>query len=176
MRDLATHLVQRQNRQFSEAQARMARYRAYLDRVDGLFAQVRAWLQPLCDQGRLAFRHPVQRRDCVIRPEPIVSLEVVLGRFSLTFTPLRPDQAGIECPKPAGGPANPVFGVTLDPTHPTCWTLPAALTLLPDETGGWRVDQGPSIPESTPFDPRFLATFLAQCLEAADQDRSRRRP
>ena len=166
--DLAAHLVQRQNRQFSEAQARMAQYRAYLGRVDGLFAEVRTWLQPLCDQGLLAFRDPIQRRDCLIRQEPITGLEVVLGRFSLNFIPLRPDQAGMEGPKSAGGPANPVFGVTLDPTHPTCWALPAALTLLPDEGGNWRVNQGRSLTQSQSFDERFLASFLAQCLAAVD--------
>ncbi|BDU68727.1 hypothetical protein GETHOR_08280 [Geothrix oryzae] len=167
--ELAAHLAHRQERQWTEAQERMARYRAYLDQVDTLFAQVQAWLQPLCDQGLLTFRRPLVLKDCVIRPEPIVGLEVDIGRFSLDFTPLRPGQAGLTGPKSARGPANPVFGVTLRPTHPSCWTLPEALTLVPEEGGGWRVSQSPVISGPTAFNDRFLAAFLAQCLEAADQ-------
>lgn len=167
--DLAAHLAQRQERQFSEAQERMVRYRAYLDRVDGLLAEVRAWLQPLCDQGLLTFRRPLVLKDCVIRPEPIVGLDVVLEPCALKFTPLRPGQAGLEPFSPAVGPPHPVLGVTLSPIHPSFLALPPSLTLLPDEAGGWRVSQGPALPGPTTFNDRFLAAFLAQCLEAVDQ-------
>jgi hypothetical protein len=166
--DLAAHLVQRQNRRFSEAQALMARYRAYLDRVDGLFAEVRAWLQPLCDQGLLSFHHSLIRRDCLIRPEPILGLKVVLGPFSLIFTPLSPDLAGVEDLSPAVGPPKPVFCIVLSPTHRSPKALPASLTLVPDEGGNWRVNQGRSLTQSQSFDERFLASFLAQCLAAVD--------
>lgn len=167
--DLAAHLAQRQERQWTEAQERMARYRAYLDQVDGLFAQVEAWLQPLRKQGLLALRHPVIRRDCLVRPEPIIGLEVVLGRLSLLFTPPGLRQAGLE---PAGSrmavPPRLILGVTLDPTHPDHWGLPSPLTLVQETNGDWSVNRNASVPRSQIFDEPFLANFIAQCLEAMD--------
>ncbi len=168
LNDLTAHLAQRQERQRSEAATRMARYRAYLGQVDELFAQVEGWLQPLRDQGLLALRHPVLHRDCVIRPESVIGLEVVLGHFSLEFVPLSPEQAGIEVHRPLAGPPPRVLSLTLSPVHQAPGVFSPKLTLIPDEAGGRRVAQGLSVPQSRPFDEQFFATHLAQCLAAED--------
>ncbi|GLH65991.1 hypothetical protein [Geothrix edaphica] len=176
LNDLAAHLAQRQERQRSEATARMARYRAYLGQVDTLFTQVEGWLRPLRDQGLLAFRHPVLHRDCVIRSEPVVGLDVVLGRFSLEFAPLGPEQAGIELLRPLAGPPPRVLSVSLSPTHRAKGAFSPSLTLILDEAGRWQVAQGLSVPKARPFDEGFLATHLAQCLATEDAASRPRHP
>jgi len=168
LNDLAAHLAQRQEHQRSEAATRMARYRAYLGQVDGLLAQVEGWLQPLRDQELLAFRHPVLHRDCVIRPEPVIGLDLVLDRFSLEFVPMSPEQAGIELLRPLAGPPPRVLSVTLSPAHRAPGVFSPKLTLIPDGAGNWRVAQGLSVPQARPFDAGLLATHLAQCLATED--------